>query len=223
MLILTPTSATPPRPKERPGCCCSGCRTGASQEDHCLRLPPIGPCMGFTRPRCDRRRATRPPNEIRNHVTRRKSARCRSSSRRDQWSAPDPAPDPHRFLRAVVEELDRRFVQQVDGVIVGPEVQAQRVADHPLGRYPIQLLGERAHEITIPTRGDVCGEPVGLQVPQQLDHRHERTGQVGTASCGCTAVRSQSPASAAKASTLIPSNARSTAFINTPRSASSPW
>ena len=33
-------------------------------------------------------------------------------------------------------------------------------------------LGDRSHEVAVAARGDVVGEPVGLEVAEQLDHRH---------------------------------------------------
>ena len=97
---------------------------------------------------------------------------------RDQGPTPDPAPDPHRLLRPVIEELDLRLVEQVGAVIARLEVQPEGAPDHPLRRDAVQLLGERAHEVTVTTRRDVGAEPVRLQIAQQLDHRHVAALQV---------------------------------------------
>ena len=93
----------------------------------------------------------------------------------------DAAPDAHRLLGPVVEELDLRLVDEIGPVVARRPVEPDRAADDPLGRDAVQVLGERPHEVAVAARGDVGREPVGLEVAQQLDHRREGAGQVGAA------------------------------------------
>ena len=90
----------------------------------------------------------------------------------------ETAPDPHGLLRAVVEELDLRLVEEPGDLAGLVEVEPDRAADHPLGRDPVEPFGEGPHEVAVASGGDVGGEPVRLQVAQQLDHRREPAGQV---------------------------------------------
>jgi hypothetical protein len=81
--------------------------------------------------------------------------------------APDPAPQPHRFHRPIVEEFRLRSREQM----TVPVVQPHRASDHPLWRNPVQRTGDRAHEVTPAAGDDVTHEGSCLEIPQQLDHR----------------------------------------------------
>jgi len=78
----------------------------------------------------------------------------------DKWEAADPAPDAYRFLRSVVEELDLRLVHQIGAVVVYPEVEPERAADHPFRRNLVKLLRERAHKITVPPEAIQVANPL---------------------------------------------------------------
>jgi hypothetical protein len=44
-------------------------------------------------------------------------------------------------------------------------------ADHAFGGNPVDLVGDRSHEVAVTARRDERREPVALQIAQQLDHR----------------------------------------------------
>ena len=87
-------------------------------------------------------------------------------------AAADPAPDPHRLGRTVVEELHLALVEHVAAVVLTLAVlDRHRATDDPLRRDAVELTGDRTHEIAITAGGDVRNEAVGLEEAQQLDHR----------------------------------------------------
>src|SRR5262249_53900406 len=99
-------------------------------------------------------------------------------SDRDEWTSAQTAPDPYWLLGAVVEELDLRLVHQTRDVGVVGEIEAERTADHTLWWDAVEPLCERANEVSVASRRDVCRETVGFEVAQQFDHRHETTREV---------------------------------------------
>ena len=69
---------------------------------------------------------------------------------------PDPVPDPHRLLGAVVEDVERRLDQQVAVAVRAVELQPLRTADHPLGRDAVDGAGDGPHEVAAAAGDDVA-------------------------------------------------------------------
>src|ERR1039457_5591847 len=93
-------------------------------------------------------------------------------ARGEERPAAGPAPDPDRFLRAIVEIVAFGLVRDRAATVVAGVLERCRAPDNPVTRNPVHLLADRPHEVTAAARGDVVREPVRLQVAEQLDHRH---------------------------------------------------
>ena len=85
--------------------------------------------------------------------------------------ATDAAPDADRLLRPVVQIVRLGLVRDRAAAFVGGVLERGGAADHPLARDAVDLLADRPHEVAPSAGDDVVGEPVGLQVAEQLDHR----------------------------------------------------
>jgi hypothetical protein len=68
----------------------------------------------------------------------------------EQGPAAGAAPDPDRLLGPVVEVVGLRLVRDRAAIAVAEILQRRRTTDHPLPRNAVDLLGDRAHEVTAP-------------------------------------------------------------------------
>ncbi len=66
-------------------------------------------------------------------------------------------------------------------MLVGRVFERGCTPDHAVAWNAVDLLADRAHEVTTAARGDVVREPVRLQVAEQLDHRRVRALEIPTA------------------------------------------
>jgi hypothetical protein len=60
-------------------------------------------------------------------------------------------------------------------------LQSTRAPDHTLRRDPVDVFGDRSHEVAAPAGRDERREPVGLEIAEQLDHGTEHAVTVSPA------------------------------------------
>src|SRR3954447_1345915 len=104
-------------------------------------------------------------------------------ARSQQRSSPDAAPDTDWLLWPVVEIVGFRLVGDRPAGFVSYVIKRRGTADHALAGDPVDLVADRAHEVSPSTGGDVVGEPIRIEVCQQFDHRGVRTLHIGAAEC----------------------------------------
>ena len=123
----------------------------------------------------------------------------------EQRTAADAAPDPHGLLGPVVHER-RTTPRSAPPRHPRRSCSPSAGADHALGRDAVVVLGHRPHEVAVAARDDVAGEPVRLEVAQQLHHRLvDRVGVRRAAASGASRRGRTRPRSSRSRSTLMPS------------------
>jgi hypothetical protein len=99
----------------------------------------------------------------------------------EQWSAAGASPDADRLLPAIVKVVGFGPADDRAAALIGHVLERGRAADHALTRDSVDLVADRAHEVTPAAGRDVVREAVGLEVGEQLDHRHVRAFQIRAA------------------------------------------